>query len=79
MELVRCGGWDHSYPSNPRTVDVSLLTAEWLRAPCLLGLCPVLQLAAGVTVRQRMQPFKHVRRANQLAGTNCMCPQQADL
>lgn len=67
-ELVRCDGWDHSYPYRPRTVNVSLLTAECLRAPCLLGPCPVLGLAAGVTVRERMQPFRHVCRANQLSG-----------
>ena len=68
MELVRRYGWEHSYPYNPRTVDVSLLTAEWLRAPCLPGPCPVLRLAAGVMVREGMQPFKCVCRANQLSG-----------
>jgi len=28
-------------PCKTRAVDVSLLTAEWLRAPCLLGACLV--------------------------------------
>lgn len=35
-----------------------------------LGLspCPILGLAAGVMEREKMQPFKHVHRANQLSG-----------
>ena len=66
-ELVRCNGWDHSCPYSPGPVTCP---------PCLhcqhrgLGLspCPVLGLAAEVMERERMQPFKHVRRANQLSG-----------